>query len=120
MLLVRGDLGDLPADVANACEQALRSRLDYHGLTAGPGIRASWRVERFEAGNRTGSMLTFGLAGSATVAIEVRLTTATGTVAQSFVASGSDNSIGARQQNAGRFAGRAAADQIARVLGTKR
>lgn len=117
--VVRGSLGGLPPDVAETIDRAIRQRLESQQLPPGNGAIATWRVLRSDAGSRAGSALTLGFSGSAEVVIGVRLTTPTGQLIQEFEAAGSDNSQGSRQLNAGAFAGRAAADQIAQVVGRR-
>lgn len=115
--VTRGATGALPGDVAATIDRAIQGRLDHHGLPAGSGARATWRVIQCEEGSRAGSAISLGMSGSASVTIGVRLTTASGQLIQEFETAGSDNSMGPRYNNAGAFAGRAAGDQIARVLG---
>ena len=115
--VTRGATGALPGDVAATIDRAIQSRLDHHGLPAGSGARATWRVIQCEEGSRAGSAISLGISGSASVTLRVRLTTASGQLIQEFETAGSDNSMGPRYNNAGAFAGRAAGDQIARVLG---
>jgi len=115
--VIRSSTGALPADVIATIDRAIRQRLDDHGLPAGAGARATWRVIQGEEGSRAGSAISLGISGSASVTLGVRLTTASGQLIQEFETAGSDNSMGPRYNNAGTFAGRAAGDQIARVLG---